>query len=551
MRERERTKTMNNFILYITSIILTFSYVQSLTVWPKPATTTNSGEIYQLSDQERNFDFKATGYVSNTLDEAFERYNGIIFRRNNMLQKARNQKVINSKIVLDEDSIINGVDVNVLTNDLSLTLETNQAYTLSIESPRVQISAQTVYGAMYGLETFSQLISREGFVNGTKITDKPRFQFRSSMIDTARHWLPLETIFAHLDAMAYNKMNVLHWHIVDSQSFPYCSYTFPTLCEEGAYTQTHLYHREDVQQVIDYATNRGIRVIPEFDTPGHVQQGLLTIKNLLTPCYDTKTGKPDGTTGPLNPTLDSTYNFLTQFYAEIKDVFPDKFVHVGGDEVSFACWQSNPEITKFMKAHPNITTYAELESYYEVQLLEILKKQNTSYIIWQEIFDNGVDILPDTVVDVWKGGGWEAEMGRVTSAGFHSVLSAPFYLNYISYGLDWTTYYSVEPTNFTCPTDGPCDKSLVGGVEQCMWAEFVDATNFLPRVWPRASAVAERGWSQENVRDLVEAQVRIQEFRCKLIERGIPAEPIANGGSGGTFSYCDQEWQPTYRTPWN
>ena len=108
-------------------------YVQPLTVWPKPATTTNSGEIYQLSDQERNFDFKATGYVSNTLDEAFERYNGIIFRRNNMLQKARNQKVINSKIVLDEDSIINGVDVNVLTNDLSLTLETNQAYTLSIE----------------------------------------------------------------------------------------------------------------------------------------------------------------------------------------------------------------------------------------------------------------------------------------------------------------------------------------------------------------------------------------------------------------------------------
>ena len=83
---------------------------------------------------------------------------------------------------------------------------------------------------------------------------------------------------------------------------------------------------------------------------------------------------------------------------------------------------------------------------------------------------------------------------------------APFYLNYISYGLDWVNYYSVEPTNFTCPSNGACDKSLVGGVEQCMWAEFVDATNFLPRVWPRASAVAERGWSQENVRDVNQAR---------------------------------------------
>jgi hexosaminidase len=527
--------------------------VQSLTVWPQPASSKPNGQLYQLVDGERNFEFKSIGAVSDTLDEAFERYNGIIFRRNIVLQKTRLKKITTSSIVLDEASIITGVDVNVLSKDMSLTLETDQSYTLLIEAPRVQITAPTVYGAIYGMESFSQLISRDGFVNGTTINDNPRFQFRSSMIDTARHWLPLETIFAHLDAMAYNKMNVLHWHIVDSQSFPYCSYTYPTLCEEGAYTQTHVYHREDIQSVINYATNRGIRVIPEFDTPGHVKEGLNTIKNLLTPCYDTKTGEPNGMTGPLNPTLDSTYQFLTNFYAEIKDVFSDKFVHVGGDEVSFTCWQSNPQITKFMNAHPNITTYAELESYYEVQLLEILKKQNTSYIIWQEIFDNGVDILPDTVVDVWKSGDWQDEMGRVTSAGFHSVLSAPFYLNYISYGLDWTKYYSVEPTNFTCPAESgsSCDKSLVGGVEQCMWAEFVDATNFLPRVWPRASAVAERGWSQEDVRDLVAAQARIEEFRCKLIERGIPAEPIGNGGSGGTNSFCDQEWQPTYHTPWN
>ena len=537
----------------IFSIILLLAQISSawpLSVWPLPKSVSNTGQLYQVTESESDFNFKATGHVSDTLDDAFERYSGILFRSNRLLQKAQ-QQAFTESIKVDQDLVIDGADVNVLSSDESLTLETNQSYTLVIKSPRIEIVAHSVYGAMYGIESFSQLVSREGFVNGTTIIDAPRFQFRSSMIDTARHWLPLETIFAHLDAMMYNKMNVLHWHVVDSQSFPYCSYTFPTLCEEGAYSQTHVYHRDDVEKVVDYATKRGIRVIPEFDTPGHVREGLETISNLLTQCYDPKTGKPNGQTGPLNPTLDSTYNFLKKFYAEIKDVFPDKFVHVGGDEVSFDCWASNPEIVNFMKQHPEIKTFAELESYYEVRLLELLKQQNTSYIIWQEIFDNGVDILPDTVVDVWKGNGWQDEMGRVTSAGFHSVLSAPFYLNYISYGLDWVNYYSVEPTNFTCPSNSACDKSLVGGVEQCMWAEFVDATNFLPRVWPRASAVAERGWSQENVRDVNQAQVRIQEFRCKLIERGIPAEPIANGGSGGEFSFCEQEWQPTYLTPWN
>ena len=134
--------------------------------------------------------------------------------------------------------------------------------------------------------------------------------------------------------------------------------------------------------------------MPEFDTPGHARKGYDTIPNLLTLCYGAD-GKPDGTTGPFNPILDSTYTFLSKFYAEIKALFTDKFVHVGGDEVSFDCWRSNPAITNWMAAHPNIKGYDELESYYEVQLLEILKQQNTSYIVWEEIFDN-VSVLLKT-----------------------------------------------------------------------------------------------------------------------------------------------------------
>ena len=142
------------------------------------------------------------------------------------------------------------------------------------------------------------------------------------------------------------------------------------------------------------------------------------------------------------------YDFLTTLYAEIKDVFPDKFVHVGGDEVPTTCWQSNPQIVSWLKQHPKIQSFGELEQYYELKLLNILKAQNTSYMCWEEIFDNGVQILDDTVVNVWKGG-WNETMAKVTKAGYHSVLSAPFYLNYIAYGEDWNKYeYGVRKTRF-------------------------------------------------------------------------------------------------------
>ena len=134
---------------------------------------------------------------------------------------------------------------------------------------------------------------------------------------------------------------------------------------------------------------------------------------------------------------------------------------------------------------------------------------------------------------------------QVSQAGYHSVLSAPFYLNYISYGEDWPKYYAVEPTAFEGTA---AEKALVGGVEVCMWSEFVDSTNFISRSWPRASAVAERGWSAEDVRDEDDASRRIHELRCKLLNRGINAEPILNGGYGQ--SWCETEYNPRYAPPW-
>ena len=181
------------------------------------------------------------------------------------------------------------------------------------------------------------------------------------------------------------------------------------------------------------------------------------------------------------------------------------------------------------------------------------------------------------MIDVWKGGNWQDEMASVAAAGFHSVLSAPFYLNYISYGEDWPKYYQTEPSNFTGGAKADSD-GLISGLEGelghllfhnflcwisptlalsfsvCMWSEFVDAANFAPREWPRAAAVGERAWSPKSVTDVSDARHRLHEFRCKLLSRGIPAEPITNGGNAEELenhNYCPLEWKPHYQRPWD
>ena len=416
-----------------------------------------------------------------------------------------------------------------------IRMNTNQVYTLDIAAPVCTISADSYAGALHAMESFTQLVdlstADDRAVNATTVSDAPRYNFRAFLVDTSRHYYPLQYILKHLDAMAMTKMNVLHWHIVDSQSFPYVSKAFPELSAAGAWAPDHVYTPDDVAKVIEYAKARGIRVMPEFDTPGHVQAGFTALPGLLTQCYDATTGKPDGTTGPLDPTNDAVYDFLTKFYAEVKSVFPDQYVHVGGDEVPFECWQSNPDITKWMAAQ-NMSSYSELEQYYELKLLDILKAQNSSYMCWQEIFDNGVAILPDTIVNVWKGAhnasDWQRELKAVAKAGYRAVLSAPWYLNYISYGQDWQTYYSTEPEA------GSAEDSLFG-VEACMWSEYVDGTNFIPRTWPRTAAVAERAWSAKDVTDIDDASARLNELRCKMLGRGIRAEPLFP-------SYCAEEW---------
>ncbi|XP_027257469.1 beta-hexosaminidase subunit beta isoform X2 [Cricetulus griseus] len=411
------------------------------------------------------------------------------------------------------------------------TVSSDESYSLLVQGPVAFLKANRVWGALRGLETFSQLVYQDSYgaftINRSIITDSPRFAHRGILIDTSRHYLPVKTILKTLDAMAFNKFNVLHWHIVDDPSFPYQSTAFPELSNKGSYSLSHVYTPRDVHKVVEYARFRGIRIIPEFDTPGHTQSWGKGQKDLLTPCYIEK--KETERVGPINPTLNTTYTFFNTFFNEISSVFPDEFIHLGGDEVDFQCWSSNPNIQDFMQKKGFGKNFKRLESFYIKNILDIITSLKKGSIVWQELFDDNVELRTDTVVEVWKNENYLANLKEVTSSGFKAILSAPWYLDIISYGQDWETYYTVQPLKF----DGSRkQKQLVIGGEACLWGEYVDATNLNPRLWPRASAVGERLWSPETVIDVDDAYSRLVRHRCRMVSRGIAAQPLYTGHCG-------------------
>ncbi|XP_069564829.1 beta-hexosaminidase subunit alpha isoform X1 [Brachyistius frenatus] len=503
-------------------------------VWPLPQTFTPSTEQYLLNPQAFYFGYGRQSAVQPgcyVLDAAFKRYFSLIFP---------DYTSANGFLRFSEDKPFT-VEINVTRDDCESypNEDSSEKYTLSVSAGRASLNAETVWGALRGLETFSQLVYQDEFgsyfVNKTEIEDFPRFQFRGILLDTSRHYLPVQAILKTMDAMAYSKFNVFHWHIVDDPSFPYQSRSFPDLSSKGAFhPMTHIYTQSDVRRVISYARMRGIRVLPEFDSPGHTKSWGKGQSDLLTPCY--KGSTPSGTFGPVNPALPSTYQFMATLFKEVSLVFPDSYIHLGGDEVNFSCWKSNPDVRAFMQKMGFGLDFTKLEAFYMENIVNITSALNRTSVVWQDVFDYHERIPKDTVLHIWKGepASYQDELSRITKAGMRVLLAAPWYINHISYGQDWRNYYTVQPQNFTGTEE---QKKLVIGGEVCMWGEYVDATNLTPRLWPRASAAAERLWSDEKQTTSVEkAFPRLQNFRCKLLRRGIQAEPLNVG-------HCKHEYQ--------
>ncbi|KAJ8688504.1 hypothetical protein QAD02_024299 [Eretmocerus hayati] len=506
--------------------------------WPMPNQRHTLNQYLRL---DRDFDLQVAQESCDIMSDARQRYKNIIESERRRMEKyavyqdSRNVGQRATDELLADGGNLAGLKI-FLTQECESypRLSSSESYSLRIPhgsgNVYAVLTSESIWGILRGLETFSQLItpSKNGsslLVRKQSITDSPLFAHRGLLLDTSRHFLPVDDILKTLDGMSYNKLNVLHWHIVDDNSFPWKSMMYPELSAKGAYHPSMVYEPDDVAQIIEYARVRGIRVIPEFDTPGHTKSWGLSHPELLTACYGAN-GQPTGKYGPMDPTRQGVLMFVRSVLSEVSTSFPDEHLHLGGDEVPFDCWRSNPNVREFMKANNLSDRYEKLEELFVRDLLqhthESLHKQP---VVWQEVFDNGLDLTPETVVHVWTGD-WKKELGSVTGKGQKALLSACWYLDHVAGGGDWTKFYDCNPLDF--PGSNENKQMLIGG-EACMWGEFVDTNNIHPRIWPRASATAERLWSNRR-EDQDRAAQRLEEHACRMNRRNISAQPPNGSG---------------------
>ncbi|HZR66451.1 MAG TPA: family 20 glycosylhydrolase [Terriglobales bacterium] len=371
----------------------------------------------------------------------------------------------------------------------------DESYKLEVNSSGADLSAVTTLGAMRGLQTFLQLVevTPQGFaVPAVVIDDKPRFPWRGLMIDSGRHFMPVEVIKRNLDGMAAVKMNVFHWHLSENQGFRVESKKFPKLQEMGS--DGLYYTQEQVRDVIDYARDRGIRVIPEFDMPGHSTSWFVGYPDLASGPGPYSIERKWGVFDPaMDPTRESTYKFLDEFIGEMAKLFPDQFFHIGGDEVNGKQWDANPKIQDFMRAH-NLKNNADLQAYFNTRIQKIVAKHGKTMEGWDEILRP--DLPKSIVIQSWRG---QQSLADAARQGYRGLLSSGYYLDLMQPAAQ---HYAVDPFADGAANLSDDEKQKILGGEACMWAEYVSPENMDSRIWPRGAAIAERLWSPQSVTDV-------------------------------------------------
>jgi hexosaminidase len=353
------------------------------------------------------------------------------------------------------------------------------------------------------METFLQLIEPGpgGFtVPALHIEDRPRFIWRGLMLDVARHWMPVDVVLRNLDAMAAVKLNVFHWHLSDDQGLRVESRRFPKLHENGS--DGLYYTQAQIRQVVDYARDRGIRVIPEFDIPGHTTSWLAGMPELGSAPGPYEIQRRWGIFEPvLDPTREETYRVLEAFLGEMAGLFPDRYFHIGGDEVEDAQWKKSSSIQAFEKAH-DLAGSVALHAYFNRRVQAILAKHGKTMIGWDEVLTPG--LAADTVIQSWRGPDSLADAAR---KGYRGILSSGYYLDYLKPA---ATHYRVDPLDGAAGSLDPAQTARILGGEACMWSEYVSAETVDSRVWPRMAAIAERFWSSQEVTDTTSMYERLE-----------------------------------------
>jgi len=467
-----------------------------LNIMPLPAKVERAEGSLKI---DATFRIAFAGYRESRLDRAGQRF----------LHQVRRQTGL---VLLPAKTDAGTATLEIKTDHESKVIQElgeDESYTLEVTPTGAKLHAANPLGTLRGLQTFLQLIAitPEGFsVPALHIEDRPRFPWRGLMIDSCRHFIPLDVMKRNLDGMEAVKMNVLHWHLSENEGFRAESRKFPKLHEQGS--DGLYYTQEEIRGVIEYARDRGIRVVPEFDMPGHSTAWFVGYPELAGGSGPYAIERQWGVFDPaMDPTDEKTYKFLNEFIGEMAKLFPDQFFHIGGDEVNGKAWDANPKIQAFMKSH-HIKNNAELQAYFSGRVQDLVAKHKKTPVGWDEVLVPGV---PKTIViQSWRG---VDSLAAAAKDGYRGTLSNGYYLD-----LGWSAarHYAMDPLGGPAAALTPEQKQLILGGESCIWSEYVNAENIDSRIWPRNAAIAERLWSPEGTNDVASMYARMDTESARL-----------------------------------
>ncbi|GAB0100869.1 Beta-hexosaminidase [Sergentomyia squamirostris] len=515
------------------------------TLWPKPTGQVKVGNTLAHIDCD-NILFKFPDYKRQQVywEQTHQRFLDQVKAK---VTKNHVLRVGGKKVVLD---------LVVNKEELDHDFSTDETYRLDVKEEGgnvgVRIVASTYYGARHGVETLSQLIVYDNIrkelqiLSNVSLDDAPAFKHRGISLDTSRNYFSLESIRKTIDALAMVKLNTFHWHITDSHSFPVHIKSQPDLAEYGAYSPEETYTARDVQDVVVYARARGVRVIPEFDAPAHVGEGWQ--KKDMTVCFNAQPWSRycvEPPCGQLDPSKDALYDVLEDIYREFNEMFQQPFVfHMGGDEVSVSCWNSSSELQQWMLQRGwslEESDFMRLWGYFQEKALQRWDKvagKTLPIILWTSRLTD-VPYLDDYldnsryIVQIWTKGD-DPKIEDLLNRGFNLIFSNydALYFDcgfqgWVSDGHNWCSPYigwqKVYDNSLSALAGSKVKQVL--GAEAALWSEQVDDRALDSRFWPRASALAERLWSDpaDSWRD---AESRMLIHRERLVENGVDAESL-------------------------
>ncbi|KAJ5114497.1 hypothetical protein NUU61_000256 [Penicillium alfredii] len=471
------------------------------------------------------------------------------------------------------------VVVDVVNGTADLQHGVDESYKLEVAdgSNSIKIHAQTVWGALHAFTTLQQIIISDGkggliIEQPVRIEDAPLYPYRGIMIDTGRNFISVRKIFEQIDGMALSKLNVLHWHLDDAQSWPMQIRSHPHMTKD-AFSTREIYTEEDMRRVIAYARARGVRVIPEVDMPGHASAGWKQVDPELVACGDSWWSNDvwkyhtavEPNPGHLDIIYNKTYDVVRDVYRDLSKIFSDSWFHVGADEIQPNCYNYSKHVTKWF-AEDSSRTFNDLAQYWVDHAVPIFRRtgDNRRLMMWEDIAlstEAAHKVPKDIVMQTWNNG--LENIQKLTSRGYDVVVSSADFLyldcghggfltndprynvqsnpdggvnfNYGGNGGSWCapykTWQRIYDYDFTANLTKTQERHILGA-EAPLWSEQVDDVTISSEFWPRAAALGERVWSgnrdasgRKRTNMLTQ---RLLNFREYLVANGVQATALVS-----------------------